>query len=86
MAGTGAIGNVVPLPIAKPTGTSGTGAVGTVTFFINDVVIPTGVQGTGAVGTVLIRGWTVIPDSQTPNWATIDDSQTPNWVEIDTAA
>ena len=62
------------------------GAVGNVTNTRSANVYPIGVAGTGQIGTVLIRGWTVVPDAQTPNWVTVSDSQTPNWVEIDAAA
>ena len=86
MSGTSAIGSVVSLVRKTVTGTAGTGNIGSVVLSIDDAVIPTGVAGVGAVGTVRIIGWTVVPDTQTPNWTGVNDSQTPNWVEVNIAA
>ena len=86
VAGTGAVQAVTPAVIFTAVGVVGTGAVGNVTNTRSANVYPIGVAGTGQIGTVLIRGWTVVPDAQTPNWVTVSDSQTPNWVEIDAAA
>ena len=41
-------------------------------------------QGTGQIGTVLIRGWTVINDTQTANWGNVSTVQNPGWTDIPT--
>ena len=67
------------------TGVSATGLIGTVAIEVDDSKLVTGVSGTGAVGTDLIRGWTVVDDSQTVNWVAVNDAQSITWVEVDAA-
>ena len=86
-------GGIAPAYIVD--GVAGTGAVGTVSFRVDDVVIPTGVQGTGAITapTPLVVftaiGVSAMGAVGTVNifgWTVVNDYQDATWVEVDVAA